>query len=62
MAKKSRPFQLTRAESELLIKVLDAARQNSDPKIKAGAATLENLNRKAWSAYADTHPEDGPYK
>lgn len=62
MAKKSRPVQFTRSETELLLGLIQSAEESSEFSKQRLAAILPRLKEKAWSAYADTHPEDGPHK
>lgn len=62
VSKKSKPLQLTRGETELLLQLVDAAPHISSMSKARLSAILPELTRKAWSAWADTHPEDGPFK
>lgn len=76
--KKSRTFQLTRGETEALLCLLYHAGVSSsfpDPDekarmrevyanlpIAARSRIVSGLNEKIWNAWADTHPEEGPFK
>lgn len=75
---KSRVVQFTRAETEALLALIHHAGVTSvigceservalnkvyaELPFAARRRTANTLNDKIWSAWADTHPEEGPFK
>ena len=76
--KKSRAVQFSRAETEALLLLIQhvgvSAPFNNDREkeavntvyyglpIVARRRTANSLNEMIWSLWADTHPEEGPFK
>lgn len=69
MAIKSRPVTFTRGEAEAILclcqhisdKATAASILDSIPS-PARTYIIKNLTEKAWHIWADTHPEEGPFK
>lgn len=63
-SRRSRQFQLSRGATEMLLKLIPNV--NNPAEMKAYSARdrkrLEELHELAWSAWADTHPEEGPFQ
>ncbi len=75
---KSRSIQFTRAETEALLALIQHVGVSSivgndyekealndvysSLPIAARRRTANSLNTKIWEAWADTHPEEGPFK
>lgn len=61
-SRRSRQFQLSRGATEALLKLIPNV--NNPAEMKQYSARdrkrLEELHEMAWSAWADTHPEEGP--
>lgn len=68
MSKKSRPARLSRGATEKLLELLHKALPNpSNPAEMKGLGIreknrIEEVDHFIWNAWADTHPEEGPFK
>ncbi|MNJ49938.1 hypothetical protein D3C77_451970 [compost metagenome] len=66
--RKSRPVRLSRGATEKLLELLHAALPNpNNPSEMKGRGVrernrIEEVHHFIWNAWADTHPEEGPFK
>lgn len=66
--KKSRPFQLSRGATEELLDLLGSVLPNINSPAEMKGLGVRRRNRITelhhfmWDAWADTHPEEGPFK
>lgn len=67
MAKQSRPIRLSRGATELLLSLIGEMPNPNDPRAMKGLGIrqrnrIEEVHHAVWNAWADTHPEEGPFK